>query len=264
MNTRMMRWANAALLCAGIGLAPTSGATQFSTNFSDLWWVPSELGWGANISQQSDTMFMTMFVYGPSGQPIWYIATLDYQIAAPDGSLVWSGDLLQTAGAWFGAPWSPALFSSRKVGTATFRAASVAQATLTYAVDGIVVTKQIERQPLRNNDNSGSYYGGTTDVSHNCINPLLNNVRTEDQGSLSITQTGPLISIKAPTCTFAGTYSQEGQIGRADTTYLCTNGAVGSVTFFDMHVETSGILGRYTGRDPICQFDGNIGGYRKQ
>jgi hypothetical protein len=264
MNTRMMRWANAALLCAGIGLAPIAGATQFSTNFSDLWWVPSESGWGANISQQSDTMFMTMFVYGPSGQPIWYVATLDYQIAAPDGALVWSGDLLQTAGAWFGAPWSPALFSSRKVGTATFRAASVAQATLTYAVDGIVVTKQIERQPLRNNDNSGSYYGGTTDVSHNCINPLLNNVRTEDQGSLSITQTGPLISIKAPTCTFAGTYSQEGQIGRADTTYLCTNGAVGSVTFFDMHVETSGILGRYTGRDPICQFDGNIGGYRKQ
>jgi len=264
MNTRMMRWANAALLCAGIGLAPIAGATQFSTNFSDLWWVPSESGWGANISQQSDTMFMTMFVYGPSGQPTWYVATLDYQIAAPDGALVWSGDLLQTTGAWFGASWNPALYSWRKVGTATFRAASVAQATLAYAVDGIVVTKQIERQPLRNNDNSGSYYGGTTDVSRNCINPLLNNVRTEDQGSLTVTQSGPLISIKAPTCTFAGTYSQEGQIGRADTTYLCTNGAVGTVTFFDMHVETSGILGRYTGRDPICQFDGNIGGYRKQ
>ena len=247
-----------------MALGPAAGATQFSTNFSDLWWVPSESGWGANISQQSDTMFVTIFVYGPSGQPIWFVATLDYLFAAPDGSLVWSGDLYQTAGAWFGTTWNPSLYTSQKVGTATFRAALVAQATLTYSVDGIVVTKQIERQLLRNNDNSGSYYGGTTDVSRNCINPLLNNVRTEDEGSLSITQVGPLITIHAPTCTFVGTYSQQGQIGRADTTYVCTNGAVGSVTFFDMHVETSGVVGRYTGRDPICQFDGNIGGYRKQ
>ena len=83
-----MRWAKAALVCAGMALGPAAGATQFSTNFSDLWWVPSESGWGANISQQSDTMFVTIFVYGPSGQPIWFVATLDYLFAAPDGSLV--------------------------------------------------------------------------------------------------------------------------------------------------------------------------------
>jgi hypothetical protein len=126
------------------------------------------------------------------------------------------------------------------------------------------VSKQIERQTLRNNDNSGTYYGGTADVTYGCTNPFLNDVLTEDQGQLSITQNGPLISIKAPTCTFAGTYLQQGQIGRADTTYACTNGAVGTVTFFDLHVETSGVIGRYTGRDPICSFDGNIGGYRRK
>ena len=131
-------------------------------------------------------------------------------------------------------------------------------------MDGTVVSKQIERQTLRSDDMSGTYFGGMADVTYNCVNPLLNNKLTEDTGQLNVTQVGPLITIKAPTCTFAGTYAQQGQIGRADTTYICTNAAVGTTTFFDMHVETSGIVGRYTGRDPFCSFDGNIGGYRKK
>lgn len=256
--------ARAALLCAAIGLGPTAGATSFSTNFSDLWWIPAESGWGANVTQQADVMFVTIFVYGPSGEATWYVATLAYTLAAPDGSLVFTGDLYQTVGPWFGAVFDPGLVNSRKVGTATFRAAVVAQATLAYTVDGTAVTKQIERQTLHNNDLSGTYYGGTADVTYNCINFLLNNRLTEDTGQINVTQLGPLVTIKAPTCTFAGTYSQKGQAGSADTTYVCTNGAVGTTTFFDLRVETSGIVGRYTGSDPLCSFDGNIGGYRKK
>ena len=264
MTTAWMRWARTALLCMGIGLAPAAGATSFSTNFSDLWWIPAESGWGANVTQQADVMFVTIFVYGPSGLPTWYVATLNYTTAAPDGSLIFVGDLYTTTGPWFGTFFNPALVTSRKVGTATFRAAFVAQATLTYTVDGTVVTKEIERQTLRADDMSGTYFGGTADVTYNCINPFLNNLLTEDAGQLNVTQVGPLITIKAPTCMFAGTYAQQGQLGRADTTYVCTNGAVGTTTFFDLHVETSGIVGRYTGRDPVCSFDGNIGGYRKK
>lgn len=259
-----MRWARAALLCTGIGLAPAAGATSFSTNFSDLWWIPAESGWGANVSQQADVMFITIYVYGPSGQATWFSGTLHYTVAAPDGAQVFSGDLYQTTGPWFGTTFDTSQVGQRKVGTATFRASVVAQATLDYTVDGTPVTKQIERQTLRNNDMSGSYFGGMADVTYNCINFLLNNRLTEDTGQVNVTQLGPLITIKAPTCTFAGTYAQQGQLGRADTTYVCTNGAVGTTTFFDLHVETSGIVGRYTGRDPLCSFDGNLGGYRKK
>ena len=89
---------------------------------------------------------------GPSGQPVWYVATLEYAGAATDGTLNWTGDLCQTSGPWFGTFWNPLLYTRRKVGTATF---------------------------------------------------------------------------------------------------------------FDLHVETSGIVGRYTGVDLACRFDGNIGGYSR-
>ena len=37
---------------------------------------PTESGWGANITQQADTMFVTLFVYGQNSSAVWYTATL--------------------------------------------------------------------------------------------------------------------------------------------------------------------------------------------
>jgi hypothetical protein len=263
MQKKLLRWTRIAALCAAAGLAPAASATAFSTNYSDLWWNPTESGWGANITQQADVMFVTFFVYGPSGQPVWYVATLEYAGAATDGTLTWTGDLYQTSGPWFGTFWNPLLYAQRKVGTATFQSAFVAQATLSYSVDGVPVVKSVERQTLRNNDFGGTYYGGTVDVTNNCTNPANDNLLTEDSGQITITQNGTLIQIRAPSCTFTGTYTQQGQIGRADTNYVCTNSATGTATFFDLRVETSGVVGRYTGVDFSCRFDGNIGGYRR-
>lgn len=262
MRTNPIRWLRAALVVLATSLPPGAGATAFSTNYSDLWWVPTESGWGANVSQQAATMFVTMFVYGPSGQPAWYVATLDYIGTNVAGEAVFRGDLLATVGPWFGGPWIPAQYQWRKVGTMTFQSAFVAQATLSYTVDGTSVVKPIERQTLRNNDMTGTYYGGTIDTTYGCGNPFLNGITTRDSGAMVVTQNGPLIQIQTPTCRFSGTYTQQGQIGRADTTYVCTSGAVGSVTFFDMVVETSGVLGRYTGHDNVCSFDGSFGGVR--
>jgi hypothetical protein len=264
MSNKPMRWLRVALLCAATGLAPAASGTSFSTNFSDLWWIRNESGWGANVTQQDDVMFVTFFVYGASGQPVWYVATLEYAGANFAGELVFTGDLYQTTGAWFGTGWNPLLYSVRRVGTAAFQAGEVARATLSYTVDGVPVVKFVERQTLRLDDYEGTYYGGTVDVTYGCSNPVNNGIRTEDSGQIRITHNGPLITIRAPTCTFVGTYVQQGQLGRADTNYVCTNNATGVATFFDLRVETSGIVGRYDGVDLACRFDGNIGGYRRK
>jgi hypothetical protein len=193
------------------------------------------------------------------------VATLEYAGTNFAGQLVFTGDLYVTAGPWFGSPvFNPNLVARRQVGTATFQAGEVARATLSYSVDGVPVVKLVERQTLRLDDYEGTYYGGTVDVTYGCSNPVNNGFRTEDSGQLRITHNGPLITIRAPTCTFSGTYSQQGQLGRADTNYLCTNGAAGTATFFDLKIETSGIVGRYDGVDVSCRFDGNIGGYRRK
>lgn len=44
-------------------------------NLTDLWYNPAESGWGANIVQQNDIMVVTLFVYSPTGEPTWYVAS---------------------------------------------------------------------------------------------------------------------------------------------------------------------------------------------
>jgi hypothetical protein len=81
----------------------TAVAASYSTDQSDLWWVDppgSENGWGIQFVQRGSTIFATIFIYGPTGAPTWYVATMG---PTPPGSFVWSGDLFTRTGPWFGA-----------------------------------------------------------------------------------------------------------------------------------------------------------------
>ena len=83
-----LRRAACVALAASFFLASPVRSTSVTTDQSDLWWIPSEAGWGMQLVQRGSIIFATLFVYGPSSGPTWYTATLD---AAPN--LTWSGDL---------------------------------------------------------------------------------------------------------------------------------------------------------------------------
>ena len=130
-------------------------ATADSTDETDLWWNPNESGWGMQVVQTGSTIFVTMFVYDRSGSPIWYTAT-----GIAQGNYVWTGDLYQTNGPWFGTtPFNPAAVSLTKVGTLTFAASSVNDGTATYSVNGVVVTKTIQRQTMTYDNFDGNISG---------------------------------------------------------------------------------------------------------
>src|SRR5262249_6705530 len=78
-------------------------ATEFSIDNSDLWWNPNESGWGIQLTQRSDVIFATLFVYDRATSPIWYSATLE----PVKGSLSWTGQLMRCNGPWFGAAFDP-------------------------------------------------------------------------------------------------------------------------------------------------------------
>ena len=112
-------------------------------NYTDLWWIPSESGWGMNINQQSNIVFATLFTYAADGSPQWLVLSEGREQA--DGSF--SGTLYRTSGPAFGAnPWSPAGVSLAAVGTMRIAFTNADNATLTYTLDGIAVSKNIERQ----------------------------------------------------------------------------------------------------------------------
>lgn len=109
-------------------------------NFQDIWWTPSEPGWGLSIAHQGNTLFATLYVYGADGRGTWLVMS--------DGNRningVYVGALYRTRGPAFNAaPWSAVTLS--QVGTATLGFGNGNAGTLTYTVDGVTVTKQVQR-----------------------------------------------------------------------------------------------------------------------
>jgi len=70
--SRFVRAASASMAAALLCLAPIARATDFT----DIWFVPSESGWGVNIVQSDAFMFLTFFIYGSDKKPTWYTAQL--------------------------------------------------------------------------------------------------------------------------------------------------------------------------------------------
>jgi len=57
------------LALAAAAFALPALASTHSTDYTDLWYLPAESGWGVNVVQQNDIVFATFFVYGPDGTP---------------------------------------------------------------------------------------------------------------------------------------------------------------------------------------------------
>jgi len=252
----------AACVATCLTFATLAHATSFSTNYSDLWWNPDEPGWGLNVSQQADVLFVTTFVYNAQGQPVWYAGTLTYVGEDITGSRTWSGDLYSTNGSPFLSPYDPRMFVTHKVGVANFASNANDTAIFQFVQPMSVATKTVQRQTLVSNNLAGSYLGATSDVSVKCLNPANNGRRTDDVGAIAITHTGSAVTIKTPGCSYGGSYFQFGQVGSVSGKYTCDNGAEGPINIYDVRVEQSGLIARYTGTSGSCQFVGSIGAAR--
>jgi len=247
-----------------VALSLNAGATTFSTDFSDLWWNASESGWGVNVIQQKGTLFATMFVYGPSGQPTWYVASDVAYVGNTNGAVQFSGPLYQTSGPYFAGAFDPAAVGFRQVGQIGFTFTSTASGTLTYSVDGTNVTKSIVRQTWADNDISGNYVGATVGTYAGC--GTLSGY-TVAPGVLSVTQTGSNVTLVAQTsdsCTYSGTYSQSGRMGSISGTVSCFNGNSGTFQAFEIEAGISGLAGRATtDLGGGCTWSGRFGGVRR-
>ena len=223
----------AAILC----LIPRSVMAK-STDQSDLWWIPSESGWGIQFVQEEDTIFGTMFVYGPNGQPTWYVALL--QVQEP-GALTWIGTVYATTGPWFGTvPFNPAQVTEVPVGTMTLNVTLVNQATLTYSINGVQVTKQIQRESLVSLNFNG-VYAGTLSQKGNVSPPCGADANAAGvPATVQLSQNGTAMSVvvTAPgnTCTLSGSYFQAGHFGSVYGNYACTSGDSGTGLIFEMAV----------------------------
>ncbi|APV51954.1 hypothetical protein BWI17_21150 [Betaproteobacteria bacterium GR16-43] len=124
---------------------PTCGWSVFdrslASNVQDLWWNPAESGWGINLTHQGPILFATLFTYGADRKARWYVMSNGTSNAGG----VFSGVLYQTSGPPFNAaPWVTAV--STPVGRMSLNFTNGNAATLTYDINGVSVTKSIQRQ----------------------------------------------------------------------------------------------------------------------
>jgi hypothetical protein len=194
-------------LVASIGLSANAGS------YSDLWWNPNENGWGINLIQQHDTIFATMFVYGPDGKTSWYVASA--LKASNATGTTFTGDLFETTGPYFGSGFNPSAVTVRKVGTMTFAANEIGlAAALNYTVDGLAVTKSIVRQTWTTIPVNAIWFTAIARVPGQGDCPGLtiagiNTVTTLDPGVFRITTASPGTS---QVCQISGQLRQDGQL----------------------------------------------------
>lgn len=215
----------------------TAGAAKSGVtgDLTDVWWPNAESGWGIQFVHNADYVFATMYVYNATGQPTFYVGSLQN---TPVGSNVWTGPLSSTTGPYFGAPFDPAAVVETVVGSMRFEVDSRCwcEGTLTYNVGAVQVTKFIDRQPLRLESFSGAFLGRFR--THLVIGACVAEEFPDDPVVVQFDQTGTaatvlLVGIRSTTpsitCGAFATYSQTGRLGRFEGTLACPSGHVGQL-----------------------------------
>jgi hypothetical protein len=222
------------LLLSYVCVAQRAAAVSTS-DASDIYWTPSESGWGIQFVEQDSTIFATMYVYGPDGKPTWYSATLTIEEFP-----TFTGTLYATTGPWFGTvPFDPTQVTRTPVGTMTFNGSDVRFGSLVYTVNGLQVNKQIQRVTFATENFAGAYIG--TLRQQGLANGVPCNPPVSNPGiptNFQITQNGAAMTIvaqtSADTCTFPGTFGQSGHFGDVVGNYTCASGDQGTFQFFEM------------------------------
>ena len=118
-----------------------SSGNSAGVNRSDMWWAPSESGWGVHITQQFQTLFAGWYTYDASGKPTWLVL--------PGGSWIspttYSGTLYRTASSATGRALDQGVVSTTAGGSATLLFSDADNAELRYVVDGVAGSKTITR-----------------------------------------------------------------------------------------------------------------------
>lgn len=260
----MKKWLAALLLGASV----SASATTVTRDYSDLWFVPTEAGWGANMAQQGDIIFLTLFVYGSNTQPTWYVASdMTLQFPPGNGTPRFTGPLYQTSGPFFGTtPFNPNAVTVTQVGTATFTPTSATAGTLVYNVGNTNVTKNVQRQTFRSESIAGVYQGATIGTYSNC---QAGNGPYDSTASFTITQAAQSIVMtefgNGYQCNYTGIYTQAGRMGTITGTGSCTPGGTPQ-TFVGSEVQVTpqGLTMVMTADAGPCHFVGRVGGLRRQ
>jgi hypothetical protein len=231
--------------------AATAGATPHQHDANDLWIVPNESGWGLNLFHQGDTLFGSLFVYGPDGKARWYTAS---SLVGDDGgpnhdrAAIYFGGLYESTGPAVGGAFDPARVTRRQVGTMSVElgAESVpnnparSYANVVYDVDGVRVAKHAFPFSFVAMGLTGTYTG--YQAAPGGMPEELNISVSLQNGSFAMTTTGT----SSGSCTYSGIQDSNGSLFRVGGSVSCNNGRTGTFVLGNVDVTRYGFTAYFS------------------
>ena len=218
-----------------------------AVDYTDIWYLPAESGWGVNVVQSDNFLFITFFIYGADGKPTWYTGQVTL-----DASGNYNGTLYATTGTYFILPWVSSSVVATPVGTVSFQPTGPATAKLIYVVNNTgTVTKVIQRQTLTPITVGGVYAGGQSGNYSGCSSGSSNGAY-KDFFDLQLSQlTNAAVTFTFTytnmSCTFSGTLVQQGQLFNVPAaTYQCSTGLKTTATMTEIKATAQGVEGRFS------------------
>lgn len=222
-----------------------ASAQAAAADYTDIWYNPAESGWGMNVVQSDNFMFLTFFIYGADNKPTWFTGQV-----TQDSSSNFNGTLYATTGTYFFLPWAGA--NVTPAGTVSFQPLSLYTAKLVYTVNGVgTVTKTVQRQPLTPFAIAGDYTGGLVLSQSQCANNGSGTLTVNVSVSQPLNNVGP-VSIGVAradgvTCNFSGSVTQWGKLYQMqNATYTCNNGRNTTAKVDELSATSHGIEGTWS------------------
>lgn len=233
----------------------------FSADYTDTWWNPAQSGWGMQMVQTGSFIFATIYAYDAGGRAVWFGGGM-----TSNGGATFSGKLYVTTGPYYGVTFNPDFVTVREAGTMSFTPLNSDSGQLNYTIDGVTVTKAVQRQPLTLDDYNGVYAAVLTQTVTQCHDAARNGTDTQSIG-VQITQSNGALQFDTAnpagdSCSFLGAYTQKGRNGRVDGNYTCFAGDSGKATMTEMnnHVRQFSTRFRLVSSDLGCVTDGYVTG----
>jgi lysyl endopeptidase len=149
-NAGMARW------LAQAPQTPSAPTVTPAANFTDMWWNPSESGWGMAINQHDERLFAAWYVYDSAGRPTW-LTMAGATWASPTR---FTADIYATTGPDPTGAFDPNQVTRTRVGSGTLDFSAGDRGTFTYTVNGMGGSKAIQRQLFGPFEaNAGPQYG---------------------------------------------------------------------------------------------------------
>jgi hypothetical protein len=259
----------------------TAHATPLSPDPTGFWYNLNESGWGVNIAQQGEVLFVTLLVYDEQKRAQWFVASNVRDTGNGNGTF--SGALYRTTGPSFGSTFDPAQVQNQAVGTLSlfYTARDLGQAELqvSYTVNGVSVTKRVMRLTWDSDATRlpGAYFAGTSlkleplPQPTACAmipayfppgSPVHINLSAPDTISIILSENIDAVTI------IGGQYTQSGQFG------VITGGIfrgpivnafkVADAQVTDLVVSPDGFTGHIRVIADNCHYEGSIGAIRQQ